>query len=305
MLQQGTTTRFSGHETFPLRHGWLYKGLHYLSSGNELKNTNTEDAIKAVTSLGIGKNMVSSLRYWLEMTGLVHFGKSSFTITTLAHKLILADDAWDPYIEKTGSTWLLHWQLCKNYKQLSAIRWFFNYSSLQNFTKDSLLESIKGDIEALPKNQHASNKTMEKDVDCLLNTYINKVGSIKTVSEDSFSSPFNELNLISNASNKTVFSNLEKRSSIPIEVFAYALIEFWHEHYGSSKTLSYDQILKAPGSPGKIFRLSQDGLNDLLDKLSLYTNKSIDWTDTMGLRQIKCDSIQSINPLDYLESYYQ
>lgn len=305
MQQLETTTRFSGHETFPLRHGWLYKGLHYLNSGNELKNTNTEDTIKAVTSLGIGKNMVSSLRYWLEMTDLVHFKKDSTEISSLAKNLILAEDAWDPYLEKVGSTWLLHWQLCKNYKQLTAIRWFFNFSSTQSFSKDSLLDLLNGDIEALPQNQHASSKTVEKDVDCLLNTYINKVGSVKTVSEDSFSSPFNELSLITSASNKTAFSTLEKRPSLPIEIFAYALVEFWHCYFASSKTLSYDQILKAQGSPGKIFRLSQDGLNDLLDRLSTFTNKSIDWTDTMGLRQIKCDAIESINPMEFLEGYYR
>lgn len=304
MQQLETTTRFSGHETFPLRHGWLYKGLHYLDSGNELKNTNTEDAIKAVTSLGIGKNMVSSLRYWLEMTDLVHFKKNLTEISPLAQKLILAEGAWDPYIEKIGSTWLLHWQLCKNYKQLNAIRWFFNFSSIQSFSKDGLLDLIKSDMEALPQNRQASSKTLEKDVDCLLNTYINKVGSLKTVSEDSFSSPLNELSLMTNASNKMTFSNLEKRSTLPIEIFAYALVEFWQSHFVSSKTLSYDQILKAQGSPGKIFRLSQDGLNDLLDRLSTATNKSIDWTDTMGLRQIKCDTIDSMNPVQFLEAYY-
>ncbi|MDG6774609.1 DUF4007 family protein [Thiomicrorhabdus sp. ZW0627] len=305
MLQQGTTTRFSGHETFPLRHGWLYKGLHYLNNGNELKNTNTEDAVRAVTYLGIGKNMVSSLRYWLEMLELVKFAKDSTEISKLAKRLVLDNDAWDPYLEKPGSIWLLHWQLCKNYKQLSALRWFFNYSSTQSFTKESLLELLKSDLESLSDNQQSSIKTIEKDIDCLLNAYINKVGSLKSVSEDSFSSPFIELNLIVNSTNKTSFSTLDKRSNLPIEVFAYALVDFWQTHFSSSKTISYDQILKAQGSPGKIFRLSQDGLNELLDKLSIFTNKAIDWTDTMGLRQIKCDTIESIKPIDFLESYYK
>ena len=55
-----TTPKFSGHETFPLRHGWLEKGYHAVVK--EEKNPFLED--DAIAEFGVGKNMVNSIRYW-------------------------------------------------------------------------------------------------------------------------------------------------------------------------------------------------------------------------------------------------
>ncbi|HRW22723.1 MAG TPA: DUF4007 family protein, partial [Bacteroidales bacterium] len=53
---------FSGHETFHCRTFWLKKGYDFLVSGNNtFKN---EEA--AVVELGVGKNMVASIRYWMK-----------------------------------------------------------------------------------------------------------------------------------------------------------------------------------------------------------------------------------------------
>ena len=50
---------FSGHETFVCRHFWLKKGYDFLTQGGSFTD---EDA---VVSLGVGKNMVSSIRFWM------------------------------------------------------------------------------------------------------------------------------------------------------------------------------------------------------------------------------------------------
>lgn len=59
--------KFRAHESFFIRKGWLYKGLRNIKELPELfssKNINPSDV------LGIGTNMVRSLRYWLRVTGL-------------------------------------------------------------------------------------------------------------------------------------------------------------------------------------------------------------------------------------------
>ena len=50
---------FSGHESFSCKQLWLKKGYDFLVNGN---NFNAPDS---VVKLGVGKNMVSSIRYWL------------------------------------------------------------------------------------------------------------------------------------------------------------------------------------------------------------------------------------------------
>lgn len=51
---QGT---FSGHETFPFRYAWLKKGLDGL-----IKKPTLFTSEDAVIDLGVGKNMVRSIR---------------------------------------------------------------------------------------------------------------------------------------------------------------------------------------------------------------------------------------------------
>jgi hypothetical protein len=56
---------FSGHESFQCRQLWLKKGYDYIKSG---KSFNDDDA---VVQLGVGKNMVASIRFWMKAFGLV------------------------------------------------------------------------------------------------------------------------------------------------------------------------------------------------------------------------------------------
>ncbi len=55
---------FSGHESFPCKTLWLKKGYDFVVQG---KNFNNPDA---VIDLGVGKNMVASIRYWLRVFGI-------------------------------------------------------------------------------------------------------------------------------------------------------------------------------------------------------------------------------------------
>jgi len=51
--------KFSGHQTFAFRYGWLEKGVRGI---DECATLFSED--DALVRLGVGKNMVSSIRHW-------------------------------------------------------------------------------------------------------------------------------------------------------------------------------------------------------------------------------------------------
>lgn len=55
---------FSGHESFHCKSLWLKKGYDYLLAGNRFAD------IDSVAKLGVGKNMVASIRFWLRAFGL-------------------------------------------------------------------------------------------------------------------------------------------------------------------------------------------------------------------------------------------
>jgi hypothetical protein len=56
---------FGRHQTFPLRYAWLTKGFHALTA-----NPRIFDSDEATVTLGVGKNMVASIQYWLQATRL-------------------------------------------------------------------------------------------------------------------------------------------------------------------------------------------------------------------------------------------
>ena len=92
---------FSGHESFTCRQFWLKKGYDFLSQGGHFSDAD------AVVHLGVGKNMVSSIHYWLKSFDLVddHGAPSELAC------YLLADQGKDPYLEKPGTLWLLHYLL--------------------------------------------------------------------------------------------------------------------------------------------------------------------------------------------------
>ena len=66
---------------------------------------NDEDAVVA---LGVGKNMVSSIRYWLRAFGLINLDNE---ISPLADFIFDTETGCDPFVEDTQTLWLLHWNL--------------------------------------------------------------------------------------------------------------------------------------------------------------------------------------------------
>src|SRR6185295_6636724 len=57
---------FGGHETFPFRYGWLKKGVDAVSRQNTFFSSD-----RAMIGLGVGKNMVKSIKHWCLATNLI------------------------------------------------------------------------------------------------------------------------------------------------------------------------------------------------------------------------------------------
>ena len=71
LYQENYRPQFTGHETFPMRYGWLKKAYDHVTRFK--KHSDDKTVIwgdEAITQLGVGKNMVSSLRYWARILGV-------------------------------------------------------------------------------------------------------------------------------------------------------------------------------------------------------------------------------------------
>jgi hypothetical protein len=307
--------KFTGHDTFSLRYGWLFKAINHLNLGGKLQTSNDEKTREAIVELGVGKNMVNAIRYWAEASSLLEVQRAQsnvdYTTSEFGEYLFNADTGKDPYLEQIGSIWLVHFWLNFNFEHLSAYRYFFNYSHVQHFEKTKLINDCFSEAKNLVSNETGSENTIKKDFDCFLNSYSKKYKNDaakkkQIVDEDTFNSPLAELNLIQDLGGSFYVSDLKERPELPIEVFIYALVEFIKVETEDSNinTVDFDSLLMKPGSPGRIFRLSESGLGQKLDEAQLYTDNGISWVDSLGLRQVKVEPVYTNGPLSILNKFY-
>src|SRR5690606_22337281 len=176
---------FSGHETFACKIYWLKKGYDFVKAG---KKFTSDDA---VVDLGVGKNMVTSIRFWLKTFGIVD---EQNQITDFAKK-IFGDDGFDPYLEDPLTLWLLHYQLIKNGKA-SIYSLVFNQFRRERieFTKEHLKHFLNR-ISSIESGTLINPTTLENDVRVFLSNYVNQK---TTEIEESYNNILQELSLIAN-----------------------------------------------------------------------------------------------------------
>lgn len=188
------TVSFSGHETFPFRYGWLKKGVNALS--RDASFFSTDDAM---VELGVGKNMVSSIKYWCSAAGLIESEKSNLTRGTFAPteiaKALVTEKGFDPYFEDSATLWLIHWQIASNAEQCTTWYWLFNHWHSVEFTKEQVFSEIQKWLER-QRLKPASEKTLSRDIDVCVRTYVHSRSSKGAISEDTLDCPLTELNLV-------------------------------------------------------------------------------------------------------------
>ena len=292
---------FSGHETFPCRYTWLKKGIDGV---REDPTIFADDS--ATITLGVGKNMVRSIHHWCQVTGLIEFGgvdlnnRRRFVPTDLGDS-IFADGGFDPYLEDVATLWLIHWQLATNDSRATTWFWAFSIFGQNEFSKDTFVSELIAWTERNARNRISEN-SIKRDVDCFFRTYVPSRQTKTTIIEDTFDCPLVELNLISDSSDENTYRfHRGPKPSLPIEIFASALSEFW-DTFSEESTLTFADIAYSPRSPGRIFQLDEDTLVEYLDRLENLMEDALYYSETAGMKQVHRN--RRINLGELLHQYY-
>ena len=149
-----------------------------------------------------------------------------------------------------------------------------------------------------------SENSIKRDVDCFLRTYVPSRLTKTAIMEDTFDCPLVELNLISDSSDGNTYRfHRGPKPSLPIEIFAAALSEFWDAHFSRNNTLTFANIAYAPRSPGRTFLLDEDSLAEYLDRLDNLTKGKLRYDETAGVKQVYRQ--RQVDPMNLLNSYYE
>lgn len=283
---------FSGHESFACRQYWLKKGIDYLTLTAD-RRLSAEDA---VVHLGVGKNMVTSINYWLKAFGLVD---ESNRVSKLAN-LLFADDGYDPYLEDVGSLWLLHYSLVTT-GRATIYNLVFNEFRKERieFTRQHLHDYLRRKCSEW--QIEVSANTIQRDVETLVRLYLRPVSKAKSI-EDDFTSLLIDLNLLveldqARSEGGPIFKiESGDRSSLPVEILLFALLSG-----NKGPSIPFNHLLNAPNNPGAVYAITADGLyvklQELVERFSVIT-----FTDDAGVREL-----QFRQPLDrwqILNDYY-
>lgn len=279
---------FSGHETFPCRNLWLKKGYDFALEG-DFNEPN------AVVSLGVGKNMVSSIRYWLKVTGMTKEDKP----TNMA-RFLFEDGGWDPYCEDELTLWLLHYQLVKT-GEASLYKMVFQDFQRRNreFDKQQLQSFV--DATCKQDGYDVNNGTLAKDIIVLLQNYVYPEN---VTDPEKCSNLLMNLRLIRyigkemriNEKNAEVYGFADvKPEDIPEEVVFYALLDCKHQE----KTLSNDMLTDI----ALTFCMTMSNLTKVLVHLAQIYPDIMTYTDNSGIRNVHFTD--EADTLKVLENYYR
>ena len=276
---------FSGHESFACKSHWLKRGYDFVRGEN---NFNDDDA---VVRLGVGKNMVASIKFWLKAIGLLKDTKPE----DIADYLFNDEDGKDPYLEDVGTLWLLHFLLI--YTDYATIykTTFVDYHRQRNIVEKSKLQNYIKHVcfdETGYKNLYNDN-TVKRDIGVMLHNYCAKNGSNVNV-EDS-NSLFAPLNLICETEKDTYRFNYDTRSDVPSLIFLYALLV----KFEGQNSISFEDIAEL----ALIFCLTNNDLLNIINHLCDLYPTEIVFSDVAGIKELQFRA--TLNSIDVLDRYYE
>lgn len=270
--QSDVNYRFSGHESFPLRYAWLPKAARAIDDNADAFG----DEEATMVELGLGKNMVRALRFWVQASGIAEPAARGLRVSDFG-RLVLLDESGDPFLEDVRTLWLLHWKLATHVREpLFAWDYMLNRWQEPEIVRSRVVRAFQFEAQAMGRT--LSPVTIEQHLDVFMHTYIPTRGRKADVQEDSLDCPLVQIALIEQvgeriAENSTKSEPIyafrrEEKPEISPGLFCFCLNDFWNARHANEKTISFKEVAVGHGSPGQIFKLPEADVRERLDAIA-------------------------------------
>ncbi len=277
---------FSGHESFPCKTLWLKKGYDFVVQGKSFNNPD------AVIDLGVGKNMVASIRYWLRVFGILEGDQ----ITWIGDYLFDNISGKDKYLEDIATLWLLHFNLVFS-EDATLYKMFFCgvQRERSHFEREQVLTYVKLRMVEAGKMTLFNPNTVRKDVAVLLQNY---ALPRKPQSNEDFSSLLIDLDLIrQNSEDKGYYFNVDGKRKVTKEIFLYGLLKL--KELEGDNTIPFNTIQERIGL---IFCMQDFETIDMLKQLASEYSEYVAYSDVAGIKQIQFT--KDLDVKQVLDDYY-
>lgn len=241
-----------------------------------------------MVKLGVGKNMVASIRFWLRAFGLSNMDD----VTKIADYLFNSDTGRDPYSEDLNTLWLLHFLLV-NYRVASLYNLVFvDYQrERKEFTRSELQTYIRRRC-SVPEQKNVYNEnTVKKDIGVLLKNYVSPK-DLKNIED--FSALLIGLNLIISKPQDTYYFREVTVKEIAPEVILFALLSLGD----SEMTISLDGLQRI----SLMFCLPMISLIEIIRSLEQLYPGAIVFSDNSGIKNVQFRI--ELDKFGVLDNYY-
>ena len=294
--ERGRARVFSGHESFAVRYGWLPKVYDAVVRDPEL----FADDERAILTLGLGKNMVRSVRFWGEAFGVTRTEGRVVRPTKFGRRLLDPDLGTDPYLEDTSSLWRLHWQVTAHGGLGAWTAALLTVTDVE-VTRRRLLDMIVASSAATRGGINAG--TAAAHLDILVKTYDAASDRGAAVLEDTLGSPFQELDLLRTTVSggvPTIRLNRGRKGGLDCRAVAFALADHWRAVAPNSLALTMRSIMLDRLSPGSAFRLDEATMHGLLEEICDRSGHLALRGDGIGGLELVCTGAEGPQELERL-----
>ena len=286
---------YAKHESFHIREGWLSKGIEAIRQDPRALRRKT-----APMDLGLGRNMVRALRFWLVATGLTKQEWENQLVQALTP---FGEMVWryDRYLEDEGTLWLVHYHLACSEDSATAWYWFFNHFAYTVFDQETFVEELGQWAINHEERKPVARRTLERDFRTLVRTYL--PAERERSPEDLMESPLAELGLLESLDNKRYRLLHPDPDRLHPLIVLYVLLQSRPGESRSERQIGLAQALREPMSVGRVFNVRAAGLIDILNRLEMrYPDLAVHLVRTAGLDQLM---LPEEKPPAVSERYYQ
>ena len=247
---------------------------------------------EAVIWLGVGKNMVTSIRFWLRAFGITENDKP----TALADYLFNDNNGKDRYLEDIATLWLLHFNLVFTEKATLYNMFFCGVQRERtHFEREQVQTYVKLRMVEAGKMTMFNPNTVRKDIGVLIQNYCLPR---KAQSNEDFSSLLIDLDLIRQSTEgKSYYFNVDGKRKVTKEIFLYGILKLKEQE--GDNTISFDTIQE---KVGLVFCMHDFETIEMLKQLANEYSKYFAFSDVAGIKQIQFT--KDLNPQKVLDNYY-
>ena len=289
--------RFSGHDTFHCKEQWLLKGLQLIENQ---KDGSIFKSDSAIYKLGVGKNMVRSIHYWLKSFALIDDEDKFLPYS----KYLFLNEKYDPFLENPSTLYILQYLLTsKKYASIFSLIFkdFFADKTNNEFTELQIISFIKRILSEKNIKKFTDN-TIKSDFKVFIKSYAPPKKNIKTI-EDDFSAPLLGLKFVSDTGRKNdlnqVVFKLNKTIRKDLSEFAFGFCVL--DYFDLQASIDFTDLATTLGS---YLCLNIEGLEEISDRLC-QNDKRFTFKSDAGVKQLQIKNADLYLKEEMLNKVYQ